>query len=556
MSAIDGYDRYLDWDEVAARTRAIAERAPAWARVDEIGQTREGRPLLLLTIGDQAGDPDARPGFWLDGGTHASEWTSVMAALYAAERWVDALAAGEPDAITRFSRHTVYVAPCISPDGYDAMRRGAPYIRSTLRPARDGRPRPGLRARDLDGDGEVRWMRWRHPAGSWVFADPENPIKMRRRRLDDDPADAFFVATEGTFDHFDGVRWLEAGWEHALDLNRNFPAAWGPFSMFGMDGGDFPLSEPESRAVVEAFRARPRIAAGLTNHTYTGCILVPPYRDPSPLGRPDLELMEQLAGEAVEGTSYRVFKIVPDFTYDLKQSVVGVWADTMAATFGVVGFTLELWDPFGFAGESVEKPAEQFRKPDEGLLHRLLDAFRDEPGAVVPWRAFDHPQLGPVELGGIAYQTTIRNPPPRLLPEECARGFVVADRILRALPRVRATAEATALGGDAHRVELRLENLGYLATSGLRRAEAIGTAPPIHVRAEGLEVLEGTRAQDKGWLDGWGTHKVGSHHIYPDLPSDRGVRVAATWIVRGKGTLTLHWDAGRGGVGTVTLELG
>ena len=47
--------------------------------------------------------------------------------------------------------------------------------------------------------------------------------------------------------------------------------------MFGMDSGDYPLSEPESRATVEAFRARPRIAAAVTNHTYTGCILTHPY---------------------------------------------------------------------------------------------------------------------------------------------------------------------------------------------------------------------------------------------------------------------------------------
>ena len=37
-----------------------------------------------------------------------------------------------------------------------------------------------------------------------------------------------------------------------------------------------------------------------------------------------------------------MFKVVPDFTYDPKKVIVGVWSDTMSTTFGVPGYTLEL----------------------------------------------------------------------------------------------------------------------------------------------------------------------------------------------------------------------
>ena len=70
---------------------------------------------------------------------------------------------------------------------------------------------------------------------------------MRHRRLDDRPEDAFFFCSEGTFIHWDGVAWVDAPREFGLDLNRNFPGSWAPFRMFGMDGGAYPLSEPESR---------------------------------------------------------------------------------------------------------------------------------------------------------------------------------------------------------------------------------------------------------------------------------------------------------------------
>jgi len=549
---------YLDWPEIEARLAAMVASAPEWAKLETVGESHEGRALHLLTLGDLGGDPDARPGFWLDGGTHAAEWTGVMSALFSASRWIASLREGDEAARAWFATHTVYVMPCVSPDGYASMREGGMFLRSSKRPPRDGRPRAGLEPHDLDGDGKIRLMRWRHPTGPWVFDDPRNPAKMRRRKIDDDPAEAWFVCDEGTFRAWDGYRWLDAPREFGVDLNRNFPSRWEPFEMFGMDSGDFPLSEPESRAMVQALRARPRVAAALTNHTYTGCVLSHPYRDPSPLPEVDIKMLEDLARGLAEGTGYAVYKVVPDFTYDAKKPIVGVWADTLAATFGIPGYTVELWDPFGFAGVKVDKPAEMFLRPDEEKLHAMLDAFVDEPGAIGPWTAHAHPQLGEVEIGGIEYMTTVRNPPERLLPEECEKGFTIADRMRRALPSVQVEARQESLGDGLTRVELRVENLGLLPTSGLRHAEAIGTAPPLHVQVEGLELVEGDAQRELGWLDGWGSLHAGParHPIYPGLPLDRGPRARAVWVVRGAGALQLRWDAGRGGRGAIDLVVG
>ena len=59
------------------------------------------------------------------------------------------------------------------------------------------------------------------------------------------------------------------------------------------------------------------------------------------------------AEEAVKDTDYRVYRTFPDFAYDKKKAVVGVWSDTMSTVFGVPGYTLELWDPFGFCGVAM-----------------------------------------------------------------------------------------------------------------------------------------------------------------------------------------------------------
>ncbi|MGD8744886.1 MAG: M14 family metallopeptidase, partial [Gammaproteobacteria bacterium] len=352
---------YLDFAAVENFCRNLAAQHPEWVTLEEIGRSHHDRPLLLLTLSRTDGDVSRRPGFWLDGGTHAAEFTGVMAAIYAVSRWVSQLAEGEKSVVDWFSHRAVYVMPCISPDGFQAMCDGAPFIRSSLRPPQPGTVRSGLDPCDIDGDGVVRWMRWKHPAGPFV-PDPDVPLFMRPRTLEDDPEDAYFLCDEGEFIQWDGGKWRSAPKAFGVDLNRNFPGSWQPFEMFGMDGGAFSLSEPESRAVVDAFSGRPFIGAGLTNHTYTGCLLTQPYAKNPPISKADIDLMEHLAKEAVKGTDYKVFKVNPEFTYDPDKLFVGVWADSMVSVFGVPGYTLELWDPLGEAGLELEKPLEFFLK--------------------------------------------------------------------------------------------------------------------------------------------------------------------------------------------------
>lgn len=553
-------DRYLSWHEIAGWCHALAQAHPDLVTLDRIGTTRHGNGLLLLTVAtgrDRRRVAD-RSAFWLDGGTHAAEWAGVMSALYTVSRWVEGLIEGDPSLTDWFSRHAAFVLPCMSPDGYQALHDGAPFLRSTLRPPRPGQLRVGLEPRDIDGDGEVRWMRWRHPAGPYV-EDETLPLYMRNRRVDDDPSRAFFVAPEGEFLEWDGHRWIAAPLRHGLDLNRNFPGHWAPFSMFGMDGGDIPLSEPESRAVVDALRARPGVAAAVTNHTYTGALLTQPYRDPSPLSDQDIALMEILGQDAVRGTGYRCLRVHPDFVYDPSKPIVGVWADTLSTVFGIPGYTLELWDPFAAAGFTNDDPATFFRLPTDDQLRPLFAHFTG-PGAaddaVRPWRPFQHPQLGPVEIGGIDYLRTVRNPPTALLATECARGHTVADRIRMALPDLTVRIVEKPLPGGLRSIEAIVENLGFLSTGGLPYAEQRNLVPTVQLRLEphpGARIVAGESAVDLGHIDGWGAMRIaGSRHpLYPNLPA-RDHRRAVRWVVEGDGPITVHWTGARAGNGATT----
>ncbi|MFN3200201.1 MAG: M14 family zinc carboxypeptidase [Bradymonadia bacterium] len=567
MSPYNG-DAYLDFPQLHQWCVSLVEAFPEWFELTVLDHTVHQRPILLITVGargESEHDPrDDRPGFWLDAGTHAAEWTGVMATLYALTQWAQKLQAGDAATVQWFSTHTAYVMPCISVDGYQALHEGAPFMRSTLRPPNEGAVRAGLEPEDLDGDGVVRWMRWKHPAGPFV-ADEHAPGWIRARRLDDDPSEACFVCPEGSFLQWDGHQWVLAPLLYGLDLNRNFPAHWAPFGMFGQHGGPHPLSEAESRSVVQAFAARPRIGAGLTLHTFTGCLLTQPYRKDCPLKGVDVRLMRRLANQMVEGTGYRVHATYPEFAYDPDVNVVGVWSDSMSTVFGVPAYTFELWDPYSFCEVEADQyrvePAQAFIDPVPEMVSQMITRFQQVESEVptfAPWQPYDHPQLGPVEIGGLDHMRTIRNPPVSELPAECAKAFTVIERMRKAIPEVVPQVQVSELPGGLRRVELCLENLGALRTSGLNHGEGLVNTPPVSAElicGEGVTRIEGDQAQALDHLHGWLSSQLAGagHGALPGL-TGAGHRAVARWIVQGDGPLEIRWSGGRGGRGVCSVS--
>ena len=166
----------------------------------------------------------------------------------------------------------------------------------------------------------------------------------------------------------------------------------------------------------------------------------------------------------------------------------------MSTTFGVPGYTLELWDPFGFAEVENEKPVDFFMRPDAKKIAQVIAAFSKLDGAVSPWTAFDHPQLGPVEIGGMDYMRTIRNPPTHLLSDECRHGFVVADQLRRSLPQTQFKVTLTTLAPSLTRIEAYFENVGFLSTASSERAKHLAGTPTVNTALS----LEGSLILSQG----------------------------------------------------------
>lgn len=131
-------DTYKDAPMVEAALRELARRYPRTSRLELLGATHQGRPILALAVGAHAVDGDA-PSVLLTGGTHADEQLSTEIVLDAAATLLAAGEHGGPDAAT-FQRLVTWCVPLVNPDGLHA------YL---VQGERAGRKN----GRDVDGDG-------------------------------------------------------------------------------------------------------------------------------------------------------------------------------------------------------------------------------------------------------------------------------------------------------------------------------------------------------------------------------------------------------------------
>ena len=97
-----------------------------------------------------------------------------------------------------------------------------------------------------------------------------------------------------------------------------------------------------------------------------------------------------------------------------------------------------------------------------------------------PWRPFQHPQLGPVEVGGLEVKFGLLNPPGPLLPREIERAVPFAIGAMGTAPRLRVIASGTErIAPGVYRVWVNVGNDGFLPTCGSERHRNSGAGKPL-----------------------------------------------------------------------------
>ena len=518
---------------------------PHLTELYEIGKSYRGRPLMVVEITNEATGPARdKPALYVDGGIHAGELTASAVATHLVAHLLNNHGR-DPRVTALLDARAFYVRPKFNPDGSDLALVHDQFLRSTTRPVdedEDGVADEDA-PQDLNGDGWITQMRVPDPEGEWV-ADPADDRILLRDADGRMSGRRYSVLREGLDDDGDGA--IDEDGIGGIDMNRNFPRNWERRHL-QPGAGDFPLSEPETRAAAEFVNARRNIAGIVHGHTSGGFVYrLPSASAPSLFPEDDLALIVHLGGEYTRTTGRPV---VPSATHPTRHRY-GTLISWGYWDHGVIGWVPEYspgpeaWVP-DYDGDGEASPAEQHRFNDEELGGRYF----------VDWTPYEHPQLGAVEIGGWRSKFWGQNPPPEFLGEETAAQLPWILYLAEQSPLLAVTEpRVEPLGEDGlFRVSATVSNEGFLPTSATGRG-AVGRErpdggvdrqvvrpPAVVLERHGLEIVSGRARIGLGHLAG----------ANPFLDAGGGREATVSWVVRitgGEARVRVVASADKGGV--------
>jgi Zinc carboxypeptidase len=528
------FDRLHDVEEVAQLLKDFHAAYPAWTRLESIGKSLEGRDLWLLTIrSPDTTDELAKPAMYLDGNTHANEVQGTEACLYTID-FVLKNYGRLPRVTELLDRAVLYVLPILNVDGrahWFKQPADANFPRTVMMPVdddRDGKVDEDG-PDDLDGDGLITQMRKKVPLGQGTHRlDPRDP----RVLVEVEPGelgDYILLGDEGKDDDGDGkVNEDSVGY---VDPNRTWGYFWEP-AYVQPGAGPYPLAIPETRSIALWALAHPNIGAVQSFHNNGRMILRGPGAKSDPPYPPQDIKVYDLIGKEGEN-------LLPGYRYLISwkdlYTVHGGGTDYFYGVHGAIAFTNELYDEpadFDKDGKITDKELMKFND--------LLTLGRQ----FVPWKPFDHPQYGPIEIGGYR-KDTMRIPEGWMLSEEMHRNSAFVLFHAYQLPRLSiGDVIVKKAGPRLWRLEVPVLNDRGIPTMAAMAVQNKLFRPDVATVAGARVVASGLI--DDPWL---GKIELQDHRperlLVPGVDGDSTRRLF--FLVEGDGEVTVKYDSLKGG---------
>lgn len=517
------WNRYHDTKQIEQFCKDLQKAYPNLVKYESIGKSYEGRDIWVLSITDfNSGNADRKPAMWIDGNIHANELQGSEIAMYTAWYLVENF--HQVQFIQDLLKDKIfYIAPTINPDSRDYFI----YEPNTMHSSRSGR-RPfdndgdGQVAEDmfddLDGDGHIVMMRRKSKTGRYKV-DPDNPNRMVLAKPGE-VGEYELLGYEGIDNDGDGL--VNEDQTGVYDPNRDWGWNWQP--TYVQNGAlYYPGTLPETQAVKEFFYKHRNIAGAQSYHNYGGMILRGPgaAQDDKYYSRKDVQVYDAL-GKTGE-------RMLPGYNYivihkDL-YTVFGGEIDFFALTRGIYTFSNELMTTYKLFNE--KSPSSGFGRNDEYYEFDKLLLFGD---AYVPWKEFDHPQFGKIEIGG-AKKNYTRNHPGFLLLEDAHRNAAFTIFHAYHTPKLEFVDVSTkSLGDGLTEVVATVWNSRIIPTHSDHDVK-YALNRPDYIRLEGAEVITGMRILDKDF----NVTVEQKHKPYQiEIPTIDGMsEVRVKWIVKG-----------------------
>jgi hypothetical protein len=431
------FNVYHSREVINAWLQKWADKYPEITDLYEIGKSFEGRPILQMTITNKkAGRETDKPAAFFEGNRHSGEITSAESVLWLTKYLLEHY--GKDSLITHIiDTKTIYVKPLNNPDGENLYLKTAQSNRSTVRP--QDNDNDGLLdedpPEDLDSNGIILNMRWKDPVkGNWI-PDSLDPTGRIMKRVPEGKG-IYRVASEGYDNDGDGK--INEDGIGGLDLHRNYPENWRPQNEATGRGytqggaGEFPLSEPETRAVVLFLLSHPNVYVVNSMDTSVPMHLRPPSTSASEerMYPEDLkwykifdEIGKKITGYAKAGDVFN------DYSDGARSPLFGHGPDFGYWYYGAIWYGDELWNT------GKNKDYNNDGKIDDIEILRWDD---EENGGLgfYEWKPIKHPVYGEVEVGGFDPKFFLQNPPVKFLESWAKNEALFNLELIKHLPEL------------------------------------------------------------------------------------------------------------------------
>lgn len=545
------FGRYPLYEELVEIMQQIHGEYPWLTKLYSIGKTLQGKDLWTMELTNQeTGEGDEKPGLWIDGNTHSSEPTGTNVCLKTI--WHLLTNYGEDELVTEImDNRVIYVLPRVNPDGAEIFLTQPYHYTSGGIPNPEFEDGEGHYEEDVNGNGYSAFMRWKDHEGDYKKSRKDSRLMIKREPEDTLEEDGPFykVLREGLF-----LKW-KPGKEITMaprmflgGSNRNFPAYWAPGGLPLGGSGPFPLWEREPRAIADFWAEHPNLSGMHTYHTSGGLILREANAHPDSWFQEegceaDLEVYKVLGQIGEDLTEYPCISIYDEFTFeDDRPFRRGCATSFFYEHLGAFVFSTELWDwPWMIGLDHFrERGGVNFdwaRLSEDEQLKELEWIDENYPEGFLDWTSYEHPQLGPVEIGGVERKHTRRNPPPgEWLEYEVDKCLMFAIRHAALLPLLRVKdAKVEKIADRVFKVSAQVANTGYMSTNVTQMAVKIKAAKPVLAEIklqEGAELVTGHRKVELGHLEGRSAKLLLPRVIGADVVDK--TKSSVEWVIKTK----------------------
>lgn len=129
--------QYMSYKESLEFLYTMEKTHPNLINIIKIGTTYEGRDIVLAKISKNVEHADEKPAMLFTGSVHAREWIGHELALKFIE-YVAENQSIDPRLEQSLEESTIYMVPCLNPDGYEYSRKHFSFWRKNRRPNHDG----------------------------------------------------------------------------------------------------------------------------------------------------------------------------------------------------------------------------------------------------------------------------------------------------------------------------------------------------------------------------------------------------------------------------------